>query len=209
MKNKLILSIIVVFILLFIISIFIAIKKNQNDIIIKKESVDFTIAFEIENINDSKYKIEKTKDVKIASKYSVFNDIYKLDANVKLGDRNGELIYVRNNSQKLNIYQTKYRIDELNFNEQIERYIEVFRNECVNYIGNVEKPASESVYGDSKSSLPVSENIYLNNRLYTILYEIKDDNEQQQEVEIQSQKFEINFYRNESYLMCEFVKIIN
>ena len=128
---------------------------------------------------------------------------------MKLGDRNGELIYVRNNSQKLNIYQTKYRIDELNFNEQIERYIEVFRNECVNYIGNVEKPASESVYGDSKRSLPVSENIYLNNRLYNIVYEIKDDNEQQQEVEIQSQKFEINFYRNESYLMCEFVRIIN
>jgi len=196
-------------IFLIIAIILIAIKNKQKNKIIRKETIDFNNAFEIENINDSKYKIEEAKDVKIASKYSVFNDIYKLDANVKLGDRNGELIYVRNNSQKLNIYQTKYRIDELNFNEQIERYIEVFRNECVNYIGNVEKPASESVYGDSKSSLPVSENIYLNNRLYNIVYEIKDDNEQQQEVEIQSQKFEINFYRNESNLMCEFVKIIN
>ena len=208
MKNKklIIISIVILILVIIIVSIIIN-KKSSN--IIRKETIDFNNAFEIENINDSKYKIEEAKDVKIASKYSVFNDIYKLDANVKLGDRNGELIYVRNNSQKLNIYQTKYRIDELNFNEQIERYIEVFRNECVNYIGNVEKPASESVYGDSKSSLPVSENIYLNNRLYNIVYEIKDDNEQQQEVEIQSQKFEINFYRNESNLMCEFVKIIN
>lgn len=206
-KTKLIIFLIVIFLIIAI--ILIAIKNKQKNKIIRKETIDFNNAFEIENINDSKYKIEEAKDVKIASKYSVFNDIYKLDANVKLGDRNGELIYVRNNSQKLNIYQTKYRIDELNFNEQIERYIEVFRNECVNYIGNVEKPASESVYGDSKSSLPVSENIYLNNRLYNIVYEIKDDNEQQQEVEIQSQKFEINFYRNESNLMCEFVKIIN
>lgn len=205
-KTKLIIFLIVIFLIIAI--ILIAIKNKQKNKIIRKETIDFNNAFEIENINDSKYKIEKAKDVKIASKYSVFNDIYKLDANVKLGDRNGELIYVRNNSQKLNIYQTKYRIDELNFNEQIERYIEVFRNECVNYIGNVEKPASESVYGDSKNSLPVSENIYLNNRLYNIVYEIKDDNEQQQEVEIQSQKFEINFYRNESYLMCEFVKKI-
>ena len=208
MKNKKLIIISIVILILFIIIVSIIINKKSSKII-RKETIDFNIAFEVENINDSKYKIEKTKDMKIASKYSVFNDIYKLDANVKLGDRNGELIYVRNNSQKLNIYQTKYRIDELNFNEQIERYIEVFRSECINYIGTAENPTSEMIYGDSKNSLPVSENIYLNNRLYTILYEIKDDNEQQQEVEIQSQKFEINFYRNESYLMCEFVKIIN
>ena len=208
MKNKKLIIISIVILILFIIIVSIIINKKSSNII-RKETLDFNTAFEIENINDSKYKIEKAKDVKIASKYSVFNDIYKLDANVKLGDRNGELIYVRNNSQKLNIYQTKYRIDELNFNEQIERYIEVFRSECINYIGTAENPTSEMIYGDSKNSLPVSENIYLNNRLYTILYEIKDDNEQQQEVEIQSQKFEINFYRNESYLMCEFVKIIN
>jgi len=208
MKNKklIIISIVILILVIIIVSIIIN-KKSSN--IIRKETLDFNTAFEIENINDSKYKIEKAKDVKIASKYSVFNDIYKLDANVKLGDRNGELIYVRNNSQKLNIYQTKYRIDELDFNEQIERYIEVFRSECINYIGTAENPTSEMIYGDSKNSLPVSENIYLNNRLYNIVYEIKDDNEQQQEVEIQSQKFEINFYRNESNLMCEFVKIIN
>ena len=206
-KTKLIIFLIVIFLIIAI--ILIAIKNKQKNKIIRKETIDFNNAFEIENINDSKYKIEEAKDVKIASKYSVFNDIYKLDANVKLGDRNGELIYVRNNSQKLNIYQTKYRIDELDFNEQIERYIEVFRSECINYIGTAENPTSEMIYGDSKNSLPVSENIYLNNRLYNIVYEIKDDNEQQQEVEIQSQKFEINFYRNESYLMCEFVKIIN
>ena len=208
MKNKKVLVISVIAILILVIIISIAIRNKQKNTIIRKENIDFNIAFEIENINDSKYKIEKTKDVKIASKYCVFNDIYKLDANVKLGDRNGELIYIRDNNQTLNIYQTKYRIDELDFNEQIERYIEVFRSECVNYIGTAENPTSEMIYGDSKNSLPVSENIYLNNRLYTILYEIKDDDEQQKE-KIQSQKFEINFYRNESYLMCEFVRIIN
>ena len=205
-KKKLIFFLIIA--LLIIAIIFVVIRNKPKNKLIRKETLDFNTAFEVENINDSKYKIEKTKDMKIASKYSVQNDIYKLDANVKLGDRNGELIYIRDNNQKFNIYQTKYRIDELDFNEKIERYIEVFRSECVNYIGTAENPTSELVYGDSKNNLPVSENIYLNNRLYTILYEIKDDDEQQKE-KIQSQKFEINFYRNESYLMCEFVKIIN
>ena len=205
-KKKLIFFLIIA--LLIIAIIFVVIRNKPKNKLIRKETLDFNTAFEVENINDSKYKIEKTKDMKIASKYSVQNDIYKLDANVKLGDRNGELIYIRDNNQKFNIYQTKYRIDELDFNEKIERYIETFRSECVNYIGTAENPTSELVYGDSKNNLPVSENIYLNNRLYTILYEIKDDDEQQKE-KIQSQKFEINFYRNESYLMCEFVKIIN
>ena len=205
-KKKLIFFLIIA--LLIIAIIFVVIRNKQKNKIKRKETLDFNTAFEVENINDSKYKIEKTKDMKIASKYSNLSNIYKLDANVKFGDRNGELIYIRDNNQKLNIYQTKYRIDELDFNEKIERYIETFRNECTNYIGTVENPTSESLYGDSKNSLPVSENIYLNNRLYTIVYEIKDDDEQQKE-KIQSQKFEINFYRNESNLMCEFVKIIN
>ena len=208
MKNKKVLVISVIAILILVIIISIAIRNKQKNTIIRKENIDFNIAFEIENINDSKYKIEKTKDTNISSKYSTRNDVYKLDAIVKLGDRKGEVIYIRDSDQKLNIYQAKYRIDELDFNEQIERYIETFRSECVNYIGTAENPTSELVYGDSKNNLPVSENIYLNNRLYTILYEIKDDDEQQKE-KIQSQKFEINFYRNESYLMCEFVKIIN
>lgn len=206
MKNKKIIFIGIAILLIIIIITVVLINKKGKKIAIK-ETLKFYDTFELEDIKNTKYKIEKSTDSKIANKYLIQDEIYKLDANVKLGDKNGEMLYVRDSEQNLNIYQTKYRIDELDFNNQIEKYKQMFKDECTSYIGAVEEPKIERIYGEYKNYLPVSENIYLENGLYTITYELKDDADEENGNEKQTSKFDINIYRDGNYLMCEFVKI--
>lgn len=207
MKNKKNFLIILGIILILAIIIIAIITKNnnQNTNISSKPTIsDFSKVFELENIDNSNYKIEKSKDVKVAEKY-IASNAYKLDANVEFGERAGEIIYLRNSSNKINIFQTKYRIDELgSISSQVENYMEIFKNEALSYIGisEDEKGYNQTLLGTDKSGvkLPLGESIYNEKRLYSITYKDKD-------TESEGKNYEINFYRNENYLVCEFVKV--
>jgi hypothetical protein len=205
MKDKKKILIISGIIILIVIILAIIIKNNiQNSSTIAKQTIsDFSNVFELENIDNSKYKIEKAKDVKVAEKYITNKNAYKLDANVEFGERAGEIIYLRESYAKVNIFQTKYRIDELgSISSQVENYMEIFKNEALSYIGISEddKGYSNMLFGIDKSAakLPLGESIYNEKRLYSITYK---------DTETEGRNYDINFYRNENYLVCEFVKV--
>ena len=109
---------------------------------------------------------------------------------------------MRESYLKVNIFQTKYRIDEIgDIATQIGNYMEKFKQEVFSYIGiSDEKETSGILYGkDLKDeALPLEESIYNEKRLYSINY--KDQ-------ETEGKNYDINFYRNENYLVCEFVKV--
>lgn len=177
-------------------------KENENNSV-KPTISEFSSVFELENINSSKYKTEKVKNIKVAEKYTTNKNVYRLDANVEFGERSGEIIYIRENGTKANVFQTKYRIDELgSIASQVENYIEIFKNEAISYIGVLEdeKGFSESISGTdiNKIKLPLGESIYNEKRVYSITYK---------DTENEGRKYDINFYRNENYLICEFVKV--
>lgn len=56
------------------------------------------------------------------------------------------------------------------------------------------------LFGTDKSGakLPLRESIYNEKRLYSITFI---------DTEIEGRNYDINFYRNENYLVCEFVKV--
>ena len=177
-------------------------KENENNSV-KPTISEFSSVFELENINSSKYKTEKVKKIKVAEKYTTNKNVYKLDANVEFGERDGEIIYIRESGTKANVFQTKYRIDELgSISSQVENYIEIFKNEAISYIGILEdgKGLSESISGTdiNKLKLPLGESIYNEKRVYSITYK---------DTENEGRNYDINFYRNENYLICEFVKV--
>ena len=204
-ENKKILILLGITIIIAIIVIVVLVnnkKENKNDSV-KPTISEFSSVFELENINSSKYKTEKVKNIKVAEKYTTNKNVYRLDANVEFGERSGEIIYIRENGTKANVFQTKYRIDELgNIASQVENYIEIFKNEAISYIGILEdeKGLSESISGTdiNKIKLPLGESIYNEKRLYSITYK---------DTENEGRKYDINFYRNENNLICEFVKV--
>ena len=106
MKDKKKILIISGIIILIVIILAIIIKNNiQNSSTIAKQTIsDFSNVFELENIDNSKYKIEKAKNVKVAEKYITNKNAYKLDVNVEFGERTGEIIYLRESYAKVNIF---------------------------------------------------------------------------------------------------------
>ena len=202
-KKILILLGITIIIAIIIIVVLVNNKKENESFSVRPTISDFSSVFELENINSSKYKTEKAKDIKVAEKYTANRNVDKLNADVEFGERTGEIIYLRESSFKANIFQTKYRIDELgSISSQVENYIEIFKNEAINYIGALEdeKGFSENISGTdlNKIKLPLGESIYNEKRLYSITYK---------DTENEGRKYDINFYRNEIYLVCEFVKV--
>ena len=201
--NKKILIILAIILAVIILAIIIRNNKQNSSTIAKQTISDFSNVFELENIDNSKYKIEKAKDVEVSEKYITNKNAYKLDANVEFGERAGEIIYLRESYAKVNIFQTKYRIDELgSISSQVEDYMEIFKNESLSYIGVSEddKGYSEMLFGADKSEakLPLGESIYNEKRLYSLTFK---------DTETEGRNYDINFYRNENYLVCEFVKI--
>ena len=201
--NKKILIISGIILTVIILAIIIKNNKQNSNTSAKQTISDFANAFELENIDNSKYKIEKAKDVEVSEKYITNKNAYKLDANVEFGERTGEIIYLRESYAKVNIFQKKYRIDELgSISSQVENYMEIFKNEALSYIGVSEddKGYSEMLFGTDKSEakLPLGESIYNEKRLYSLTFK---------DTETEGRNYDINFYRNENYLVCEFVKV--
>jgi len=216
-KKKIIISVIAVIAILVI--IFSIIINKRVDAAMNKKydilpEVELSEIFETDDINRLKgTNIEKTSDVSVSSKYVVGSNSYVVKADVKLESRTGKLIFLRDGNNKINIYQTKYGIDELDsISSQVSRYMEEFKMNCTMLMGVGSDEPTNSVLvnkDDSDKNIPLEESIFNNNRLYSLTYNIKEDSllEDNTIDSSNNRKYEINFYRNGSYLMCEFVKI--
>ena len=200
-KQKIIILVIIVTIVVGLVIILLNGKgrKNKENLTIEKiETLDISQVLETENIEKSKYEKIKNKNREIASKYIVNQEIYELKANVEFTNTLGNMIYVREDYEKLNIYQTEYKLDKYeNINSQVEQIIEEFKQMCKNYLNieNDEKAKNEKLYGEAsqKEEIPLGESIYYDNRLYSITYEKE------------GKVYDINIYRNDEKIICELV----
>ena len=198
-KKKIIIIGIIIAIILVTFIIFLLtnkINKQENN---KTETtvLDISQVFEIDDIEKSKYEIEKTKDIQIASKYIVGSNIYRLNADVEFMADTGKMFYVRERYNKLNIYQEEQKIDEYdNVNSQVEGIIENFESKCKSYLGiNEEEKGKEELSGEStsKGAIPIGESIYYENRKYSKSYELEE------------KTYEMNFYKKDTGIVCELV----
>ena len=228
MKNKKIIMIILIIILIIVIILGIVINKKSSSKKISSNNntkvLDLSTVFETENI--SELDTEQTKDAIVSKKYSVGSNTYKLNAKVKFNDMDGEMIFLRETYNKANIFQTKYRIDTIDsITTQVGRYMQEFEQECTSYMGIEpnEKAYSETLYGEDTEDapIPLEESIFNENRLYSLTYKVdenrgieddKNNSKEQDELSLKedasnSKKYDINFYRNGDYLVCEFVRI--
>lgn len=199
-KQKIIILVIIAIIIVGLIVILINKNKSENksEKTSTIETLDISQVFEIENIEKSKYEITKSKNKEIATKYIVNEEIYELKANIEFMDMLGKMIYVREDYEKVNIYQTEYKLDKYeNTNSQVEQIIEEFEGMCKSYLNveEQEKAQSESLYGEAsqKEKIPLGESIYYDNRLYSKTYEMEE------------KTYDINFYRSGEKIICEFV----
>lgn len=193
MNKKIIIGIVIA--ILIIAGIVIYIPKKPNII---KDIVDLNSVFEIENIKELKYKQNKEQVVSIADKYNTDGDCYVIEANVEFMDKTGKMLYIRNQINNLNIYQTHY---EINIYEdvgiQIEEIINTFEGLCKRYLETEDKPIEKMRnVNQNKYKIPIGEEIYNENGQLTKTYNIGND------------IYDINFYMKDKMLICEFVKIL-
>ena len=164
---------------------------------VKTETLDISQVFELEDIQKSKYEIEKIKDIKISSKYLTGTENYELKANVDFQDDIGKMYYVRESYSNLNIYQMQYKIDEYeNISSQVEGIIQNFEIKCKNYLGiDEQERGREELSGESKSkaTIPLGESIYYEQREYRKSYDVED------------KQYDINFYKKDKAIVCELV----
>lgn len=203
-KQKTIL-IIGILVLIAIIGTIVIVKKskkaeNKTELV---KAIDISQAIDIKNIDT--LEKDKIKDVQVASKYITGKETYKLKARVNFDDISGDMIYVRENDEKLNIFQTTYKINKYeNINMQIQQDMDEFERMCTQYIGvdmDIEKEGT--LYGEStlKGMIPVEESIYDEERLYSKTYTVK-----QEDLE---ETYDINFYKKDNNLIAEFVRILD
>ncbi len=198
-KKKIIIIGIIIAIILVAFIIFLLTNKlnkqenNKTEITV----LDISQVFDIDDIEKSKYEIEKAKDIQIASKYIVGSNVYQLDANVEFIEDTGKMFYVRESYNKLNIYQEEQKIDEYdNVNSQVEGIIENFESKCKSYLGiDAEEKGREVLSGESttKGAIPIGESIYYENREYSKSYDLD------------GKTYEMNFYKKDTGIVCELV----
>ena len=201
-KKQVIMGILILGIIIGLVVVFInKQEKQENKLMEKIETVDISEVFEIEDIENNNYKKEQTEKNQIASKYTIGTTTYELKANVKLMDITGKMIYVRESYNKLNIYQTEYKLDKYeNINSQVEEIMREFEQECKQYliIEDIENMENEKLYGEAsqKEEIPLGESIYYDNRLYSKTYKKEE------------KTYDINFYRNNEKIICELVYVM-
>lgn len=201
-KTILIIGILVLIAIIVTIIIVNKSKKEENKTELVK-AIDISQAIDIENIDT--LEKDKIKDIQVASKYITGKETYKLKARVNLDDISGDMIYVRENDEKLNIFQTTYKINKYeNINMQIQQDMNEFERMCTQYIGvdmDIEKEGT--LYGEStsKGMIPVEESIYDEERLYSKTYTVKKEDSEE--------TYDINFYKKDNNLITEFVRILD
>ena len=205
MNNKKIyitIAIIIAVLLMFIIILKINSKNRNNTAVLP--SIDFSEVFELEDIKNTKYDIKKANNEKIAIKYNAV-ETYILNANVELNGRKGKMIYVRDINNKMNIYQTKYRIDDLDYANGINKYIANFLENASTIIGIDQLQIEDGIiFGEENKPQYLEESIYTDKKLYTFHHEEQNGSTDNQD----KKKYDINFYMNENYLMCEIVVLL-
>ena len=198
-KKKIIIgaSIAGIMLLLAILIIVIVNNKRTEDDTEKLENVELSEIISKEDIENLPYEIEKTKE-DISSKYVTGTNMYELKAIVNMQDTTGKIIYVRG-TENLNVYKTQYVLDKYgDKNTQINEIIQTFEEVCKNYmIIDEEYKETDMLYGESseESELPIEESIYNEERLYSKTYKSEEN------------EYDINFWRQDNKIICEFVKI--
>ena len=172
-------------------------KKTQKNTKIL-ENVDLLELMNIEDIESLPYETEETKE-EISSKYITGKETYEVKANVQAGEIEGKMIYVRGSYDKLNIYKTEYMLNKYeDKTTKVRNIMQEFEMLCEGYmeITEDEYKETEQLYGESNADfeLPVEESIYTEGRLYSKTYKSEEN------------EYDVNFYRQDNKIVCEFVK---
>lgn len=205
-NTKIIIIIICAIIAILVIGLFIINKSSNKDKAnTTMKALDLIQVFDIVDIEKSDFEKEKVKDIQVSEKYIVGKNNYKLKAKVNFSEISGDMIYVREEYNKLNIFQTTYKINKYeDINNQINQYMNEFERLCANYMRTeVDEDKEGTLYGESaqKLRIPIEESIYNEGQVYTKTYIIKEYDK--------DQTYDINFYKSENNLTAEFVKILD
>ena len=200
-KKKIIIGISIAVILLLLIIIIIAISNNNKETENAEtiQTIELSEVINIEDIETLQYETEKT-DEEISSKYIIGRNKFEVKANVKAGEIEGKLIYARG-TQNLNIHKTEYTLSKYgDKNTQVSGIIQTFEETCKSYMGIDETyQETEQLYGESTESFarPIEESIYDEERLFSKTYKSEENT------------YDINFYRQDNQIVCEFVKVLS
>ena len=107
-KKKIILISTIIIVGIIIISLIIGSNskdKEDKTTSTKSGTAELSEVFEIDDIENSQYDIVKEKELKVASKYLENSDKYKLNSSVEFDEDKGTMIYIREDYEKINIYQ--------------------------------------------------------------------------------------------------------
>ena len=194
-------SIVGIVLLLVIFIVLISNNKKIEGNIETLKNADLSELINVENIESLSYEIEETKE-EISSKYITGKETYEVKANVQAGETEGKMIYVRGNYDKLNIYKTEYTLNKYeDKTTKVRNIMQEFEMLCEGYmeVTDEEYKETEQLYGESSADfeLPVEESIYSDGRLYSKTYKSEEN------------EYDINFYKQDNKIICEFVKIYN
>ena len=199
-KKKIIIGASIAGIVLLLVILIVAISNNKKieGNIETLENVDLSELMNVQDIESLSYEIEETKE-EISSKYITGKETYEVKANVQAGETEGKMIYVRGNYDKLNIYKTEYTLNKYeDKTTKVRNIMQEFEMLCEGYmeVTDEEYKETEQLYGESSADfeLPIEESIYSDGRLYSKTYK-NEENE-----------YDINFYRQDNKIICEFVK---
>ena len=202
-KKKIIIGASIAGIVLLLVILIVAISNNNNtkENTETLENVDLSELVNVEDIESSPYKTEETKE-EISSKYHTGKETYEVKVNVQAGETEGKMIYVRGNYDKLNIYKTEYTLNKYeDKTTKVRNIMQEFEMLCEGYmeVTDEEYKETEQLYGESSADfeLPIEESIYSDGRLYSKTYKSEEN------------EYDINFYKQDNKIICEFVKIYN
>ena len=200
-KKKIIIgaSIAIILPLLVILIVVISNNEEREENTETLENADLSQFIDVDNIETISYETEKTEE-EISTKYITGRNTYEIKANVQAGETEGKLIYARG-TQNLNIYKVEYTLNKYkDITTQVKNIIEEFENVCEGYmeITDEEYTETDTLFGESTESFerPIEESIYYEERLYSKTYKIEENT------------YDINFYRKDNQIICEFVKVL-
>ena len=196
-KRKKVIIIAIAIILIVVLLLFMVQKSNEQEEI---QMIELSNLLNIENVEDIKklgYETEETEE-KMSSKYITGRNKYEVKANVQAGEIEGKLIYARG-TQNLNIYKTEYTLNKYeDKTTKVRNIMQEFEMLCEGYmeVTDEEYKETEQLYGESRADfeLPIEESIYTEGRLYSKTYKNEES------------EYDINFYRQDNKIICEFVK---
>ena len=199
-KRKKVIIIAIAIILIVVLLLFMVQKSNEQEEI---QMIELSNLLNIENVEDIKklgYETEETEE-KMSSKYITGRNKYEVKANVQAGETEGKLIYTRG-TQNLNIYKTEYTLNKYeDKTTKVRNIMQEFEMLCEGYmeVTDEEYKETEQLYGESSADfeLPIEESIYNEGRLYSKTYKSEEN------------EYDINFYKQDNKIICEFVKVYN